>query len=99
MMWQEVEALPWVLVMSTGRELVGFCQICRVYGHAGASEEALEDFIDSHAEHESRSPTHYGLGDAITQVSRSLGFQHCSPCEARRVALNGLVPRVPFLRR
>lgn len=37
--------------------------------------------------------THMGMGDAVARVTGALGIKPCTPCEARRRALNGKFPR------
>ncbi len=34
-----------------------------------------------------------GLGDMVAKATKYLGIEPCTPCEARRRALNGVVPR------
>lgn len=59
----------------------------------------LEAFMSAHQAHQSASPTHMGAGDVVAAATKRLGMTPCSPCEARRRALNQLVPRVPLFRR
>lgn len=54
----------------------------------------LEGFARAHARHQSASPTHMGLGDAVAAVTRRLGIEPCAPCEERRYRLNQFVPQL-----
>ena len=42
----------------------------------------------------SAAPGYAGAGDAVHAVTRRLGIGSCTPCEARRAALNGVFPRL-----
>lgn len=58
--------------------------------------QAADQFARVHSAHQSAAPqpTHYGAGDLIAKATGALGIKPCSPCEARRRALNGLLPNV-----
>lgn len=70
------------------------CQVCKAAMQGGGSAQAADAFARTHAAHQSASPTHYGAGDLIAKATGALGIKPCSPCEARRRALNGLLPSV-----
>lgn len=72
------------------------CQICGAsMGHPG-SGQAADQFARVHSAHQpaAPAPTHYGAGDLVAKATGALGIKPCSPCEARRRALNGLFPNV-----
>lgn len=91
-------AVPWVLVQNQGSYIHCYCKICGLRAHA-VTEHDLDAFMDAHEAHQSASPTHLGAGDVIAAATKRLGVTPCSPCEARRRALNQAIPRVPFFRR
>lgn len=72
------------------------CQICGASMQSPGSGQAADQFARVHSAHSSpaASPTHYGAGDLIAKATGALGIKPCSPCEARRRALNGLFPNV-----
>ncbi len=68
---------------------------CRT--EAVLTPEGSRRFIVAHSSHQSQSPTHLGLGDVVAKVAapvaRVLGLPaQCTPCEARKAALNARVP-------
>lgn len=70
------------------------CDVCGVAMQGPAPAMQADAFARAHAAHESASPTHYGLGDLAARATSAIGIKPCSPCEARRRALNGLMPQV-----
>ena len=94
MSWQAIGP-QWVLGAEEDGYLYGFCEVCRA--ESGPTDEAgLEHFVNAHTAHQSTD--FVGLGDAVTPyftaVGKMLGLQHCTPCERRRLMLNGLAPRL-----
>jgi hypothetical protein len=63
---------------------------------AGASGQVADAFARLHAQHQPAVPaqTHLGAGDLIAKFTGALGIKPCTPCEARKRALNGMFPRV-----
>lgn len=76
--------------------IVCACNVCHVQAHARSPRE-VEAFASQHAAHQS-SATHYGAGDLVAGVTGALGMKPCSPCEARRLAMNRMLPNL-FRRR
>lgn len=99
---EPLEGAPWILFGAT--EAYGVpvwvvdCRVCNVRFTGDEENAAL--FVEEHQVHQSASQTHMGAGDVVAQLAKSLGFvKPCTPCEARRQALNNAVPAVPFMRR
>ena len=70
------------------------CRVCGAQQQEYGSGQAADLFARAHAAHQSASPTHYGLGDLVAKATGALGIKPCSPCEARRRAMNGAFPQV-----
>jgi len=70
------------------------CQVCGAQMGSFGSAQAADAFARVHSAHQSASPTHYGLGDLIAKATSAVGIKPCSPCEARRRAMNGAFPQV-----
>lgn len=72
------------------------CQVCHASMLGPGSGQAADQFARVHSAHQSAAPqpTHYGAGDLVAKATGALGIKPCSPCEARRRALNGLFPSV-----
>lgn len=68
------------------------CTVCNAQMQSGAHAEGADRFARVHAEHQSASATHYGAGDLVAKATSALGIKPCTPCEARRRQLNGLLP-------
>lgn len=83
----------WVLWQATPQGFVVRCNVCGQSASAG-DPTGVHAFARDHAQHESQSPTHYGAGDAVAAVTKRLGIEPCTPCEARRRALNGMFPNL-----
>lgn len=88
--------IPWVLVEPSHAGYNVRCEVCGVGGIA--TPEQVPPFVQAHAQH--RSPQGFGLGDAIAAIAKPIARafgqkEPCTPCEARRRALNAAVPRVP----
>jgi len=64
------------------------CQTCGAQ-HRGSAPTA-DAFLATHSQHAS----HYGAGDVIAGITNRLGIKPCTPCEARKQALNKMLPRV-----
>lgn len=97
-----LEGAPWILfgayAAQFGEVWVVECHVCNQRFTGDEENAAL--FVEAHQAHHSPSPTHMGAGDVVAHLAKSLGFSKpCTPCEARRQALNNAVPAVPFLRR
>jgi hypothetical protein len=90
--------VPWVHCADAGpnTRLRFFC-MCRVCGAEmpsyGTPQQA-DAFAAAHAAHQSASPTHFGLGDLVAKATGTLGIKPCTPCEARRRAMNNAFPQV-----
>jgi hypothetical protein len=88
------QQIPWVLVAQSVGGYDVHCEACGAGGHVPPTH--LQEFVSTHSNHQSSQGT--GLGDAIAAVAkpiaRAFGQKPCSPCEARRRALNAAVPRV-----
>lgn len=69
------------------------CQVCGAQTPP-VSAQGADQFAAAHAAHQSQSPTHYGAGDLVAKAAGALGIESCTPCEKRRRAMNGLLPRV-----
>jgi hypothetical protein len=87
--------IPWVLVERGARpypndDFEVMCQVCgqarEVYG-----TELVTAFARAHAEHMA-PPGQLGFGDVVARfakpVARAMGKAPCTPCEARRHAMN-----------
>ena len=90
--------VPWVHCEQThtswrGAVFVCRCQVCGAESQAAYAPGA-DQFAAAHAQHQSAAPTHYGAGDLIAKATGALGIAPCTPCEARRRQLNGMLPRV-----
>lgn len=84
---------PWIEFTQTARGIVIGCNVCQA--KAGPLTPAAADqFSRAHYEHRSTSSAHYGMGDAIAAATKAVGITPCTPCEARRRALNQLFPKV-----
>ena len=70
------------------------CTVCGARMAQAGSNQAADAFARTHAAHQSAAPTHYGLGDLVAKATGALGIKPCSPCEARRRAMNGAFPQV-----
>ena len=94
MSWQPLDEIPWIFIYSNGPYAYGHCQVCQMTTE-GLSDEQLDAFVDQHTDHQSASTTHMGLGDAFKATMSAIGFtKKCTPCEARRNALNNAFPAV-----
>lgn len=68
------------------------CTVCNAQMDAAAPAQGADMFARVHSEHKA-APTHYGIGDMIAGVTKAVGIKPCSPCEARRRAMNGWLRR------
>jgi hypothetical protein len=100
--WQPLPDPQWVYVKVVQGAIYCWCEVCEAQS-GPTNDEGLDAFATAHVEHQSASPSHMGLGDAatplLTQLGKALGIEHCTPCERRRMALNNMMPSVPFTRR
>lgn len=55
---------------------------------------AADAFVRGHLEHRSAAPGHLGAGDVVARMTKAVGIEPCTPCEARRQWLNERFPRV-----
>lgn len=62
------------------------CDVCGTMG--GGPTPQADAFAAGHREHRAPS-THYGLGDLVARATKAVGIEPCTPCEARRRAMNG----------
>ena len=67
------------------------CSTCGITMPAPGTNQAADGFAAAHSQHQ---PTHFGAGDLVAKLTGALGIKPCSPCEARKRALNGMFPRV-----
>lgn len=97
MNWEPLPKIEWIYIYSDGQYVHGFCQICRVQTPP-TNDAGFDAFVAQHEVHQSSSADHLGLGDAFAAAAHALGFdKKCSPCEARRRAMNQFAPQ--FMRR
>jgi hypothetical protein len=88
-------SVPWVLVKPQGPDLLVGCAVCGE--KVAMAPEDVDAFAAEHVEHEAPEGS-LRLGDAMAAVAkpiaRLLGRKPaCSPCEARRRAMNAIVMR------
>lgn len=100
--FEPLDDVPWVQVGAYDDGLSTYfwarCDVCGATGEG--SEPEIHAFADAHAVHTSSSPTHLGMGDLVASMAKALGLgEPCTPCEARRRAMNAVVPHVPGFRR
>lgn len=50
--------------------------------------------LHSYAADQARVPGHIGAGDVVASAAKAMGFKQCTPCAARRAAMNAAMPRV-----
>src|SRR3989304_977683 len=86
-------ANKWVTVTNAGRQFVLHCEVCNARAMAH-DRRGIDDFIRDHDQHRSAAPGHYGLGDAVARMTSAVGVEPCTPCERRRMMLNGPAPRL-----
>jgi len=84
---------PWIHYQQTPKGVVIQCNVCGVI-HGPLTPAAADGFVGTHLQHQSAAPAHYGAGDAVAAATKAMGIAPCTPCEARRRMLNGLLPRV-----
>jgi hypothetical protein len=84
--------VQWIVWQRTTQGFAARCQACGASATAG-TPEGVDAFAAAHQEHRSASPGHYGAGDLVARATKALGMETCSPCEARRQALNQRFPR------
>ncbi len=70
------------------------CKVCGAQTDRPVYAAGADQFAMTHSAHQSAAPTHYGAGDLIAKAAGALGIETCTPCEARRRALNAALPRV-----
>ena len=87
------EQIPWVLVQQNGVALGAYCEVC--HQQTAGSPQQIAQFAQAHANHQGNQG-HLRLGDAVAAIAKPIaqafGRQPCTPCEARRRALNTAVP-------
>lgn len=89
--------VPWIRYAARGAGVHVVCVACRTETVTVPAD--ADAFVARHAAHQSASPTHHGLGDLVAKVAapvaRALGLPaQCTPCEARRAAMNARLPAV-----
>lgn len=92
MQLQRFPGIPWVHFAPRGAGFYVRCTACRMESVGNGAE--MQGFARAHASHQSQSPTHRGLGDAVAALTHRMGIEPCAPCEARRYRLNQLVPQL-----
>ena len=83
----------WVLWEGTPQGFDLRCSVCGATARAG-NPAGADAFARDHAEHRSAATGHYGAGDVVAAATKAIGLESCTPCEARRRAMNGWLPRV-----
>jgi hypothetical protein len=92
--WEPLDEIPWIFLYSDGRSIHCYCQICQAQSPP-TDDNGIDAFVAQHEEHRSPVPTHMGMGDMFAAATKALGFEKkCSPCEARRRAMNNAMPTV-----
>lgn len=86
-------SVRWVLWELSPQGFELRCSVCGATARAGDPRGA-DAFAHAHAEHQSPARGYYGAGDAVAAATKALGMQTCTPCEARRQAMNNLLPKV-----
>lgn len=90
---QQHPAVRWITYQQLTQGFVVRCQACGAQGTVGSPQQ-VDAFAQQHTEHRSASPQHYGAGDLVNRATKALGIETCTPCEARRRALNARFPRL-----
>lgn len=91
---QQHPQIPWVLWQRTTTGFAVHCRACKASAAAG-TPEGVDAFAGAHQQHQSASPTHYGAGDLVARATKAMGLgKPCTPCEARRAALNARFPQL-----
>lgn len=85
--------VQWVLWQPTTAGFVVRCSACGAQGSVG-TPQLVDTFAAQHQEHRSPAQGHYGAGDLVARATSALGIQPCTPCEARRAALNQALPKL-----
>ncbi len=85
--------VEWILWTRTPQGFAALCEVCGATATA-ATPQGIHAFAGEHQEHRSAAAGHYGAGDLVARATKALGIETCSPCEARRRALNERLPRV-----
>ena len=85
--------IPWVLVDARGGGVFDlYCEVCGD-GALQRTAAVAGTFAQAHSVHQSPRGS-FRLGDAIAAVAKpvakAMGKQPCTPCEARRRALNDI---------
>ncbi len=82
--------IPWVLAAEGPGHYEVMCTVCGTRGHVTTTNN-VGNFAEHHRAH--RAPSGLGLGDAVAAVAKPIARLFgqktpCTPCEARRHALN-----------
>lgn len=85
--------VSWVMWEVTPRGIQVQCNVCKASGLAANPQQA-DAFAGQHAQHQSAAQGYYGAGDVVAAATKRLGIESCTPCEARRRAMNGWFPKV-----
>lgn len=85
--------VSWILWQRTTGGFSARCEACGATVSA-PSPQGVDAFAQAHLEHRSPAQGHYGAGDLVARATKALGIAACSPCEARRQAMNQAFPRV-----
>lgn len=85
---------PWIEFQQTPRGIDIVCTVCGLRPKCTLTPAAADQFARAHAEHVSAAQSHYGMGDLIARATKAVGISPCTPCEARRRALNQRFPRM-----
>jgi hypothetical protein len=89
MMWYKYPNIPWIQYSDTGRGGF-FVQDTRTNETFFAADE---NQVHQFAADRSRSQEHYGIGDFIHSITKSLGLTRCEPCAKRQAMLNNFIKK------
>jgi hypothetical protein len=83
---------PWIEFVKSPEGIAIRCTVCQTAAVRLAPQQA-DQFVRNHTEHRSDAASHYGAGDLVARATKAMGITPCTPCEARRRALNEMFPR------
>jgi hypothetical protein len=87
-------AIPWVLIGEGADFAEVYCEVCSARGFMTTAED-INAFAFAHREH-TAGEDYFGLGDAVAAMAKPFQSAPCTPCEARRRALNQIRVRRPW---
>lgn len=90
--------IPWVLVEGSPGAFGVVCSVCGERAYLDSPND-VAGFAYAHAEH-TAGEGYLGMGDAVAAIAKPVakffGQAPCTPCEARRRALNQARVRFPW---